>query len=358
MSFNPNDSINQGNYEEYFILYMDNELSASQKAMVDEFVSLHPHLADELEMLLSTKLPVEEISFGGKEELFSSSMKLTVVDERLLLYIDNELPAAEQKALEKKISVDKDYALQHALLQQTKLDAGEAVPHPNKKELYRHERKTVPFGFWLRIAAAVVLLLLGSLFYWQSNRRAVGDGDNGVAITTAPSKKASPSADVKTPAASSEINQPAVLPKQEAVAAQSPVRKSVTKEEKEKIAPRQNIVEENTGVVDANQVPANRKRDVIRFDVNQLTQPVVGDAVALNNTITTPAVTSALAERTTTYEDAPETAGSDGDFKETKKTPARGFFRKVSRFIERKAGIGTVNADNELLIGAVALKLK
>jgi hypothetical protein len=41
-----------------------------------------------------------------------------------------------------------------------------------------------------------------------------------------------------------------------------------------------------------------------------------------------------------------------------KKTRGKGFFRKVSRFIQRNTGIGTVNSDNELLIGAVALKLK
>ena len=45
MSSNQNDNtIHLGNYEEFFILYMDNELDAAQKQQVEEFVELHPDL--------------------------------------------------------------------------------------------------------------------------------------------------------------------------------------------------------------------------------------------------------------------------------------------------------------------------
>ena len=44
--------INRHNYEEYFILYMDNELPAAERRMVDEFVKLHPDLQEELSLLL------------------------------------------------------------------------------------------------------------------------------------------------------------------------------------------------------------------------------------------------------------------------------------------------------------------
>lgn len=91
---------------------MDNELNASQKAMVEKFISLHPHLAEELQLLMSTKLPVEDdFSFDGKEELLSPAMKMSVVDEDLLLYIDNELPAQQKTAVEEKVKRDENYAL-------------------------------------------------------------------------------------------------------------------------------------------------------------------------------------------------------------------------------------------------------
>jgi hypothetical protein len=47
------------------------------------------------------------------------------------------------------------------------------------------------------------------------------------------------------------------------------------------------------------------------------------------------------------------TTGNEKD----KKGSVRGFLRKASRFIERRTGINPVNEDDELLIGAIAIKL-
>lgn len=354
MSFNPNDPIGLHNYEEWFILYLDNELSATEKASVENFVAQHPQLAEELNMLLSTKLPFDDTSFAGKEELFSAAMKAATVDEALLLYIDNELPSAERITVEKKITASADYALQHSLLLQTKLDAAEAVHHPNKKELYRHTERVVAFKVWMRIAAAVVLLLFGSLFFLL-NKNGTGSTVDPAVVTNKPNNNSS-NQDNSNPV--EKIIPQTVLAKDE--------EKMLVKTKKEKLnqqAPTQ-IPSVDRKVKQLPLPSSNetevvvKEREVIKFDVERFTADAkVDDVVALNNTITHTAVTSALPDRTTD-EGPEETAGSDGDFNQTRKTPAKGFFRKVSRFIERRTGIGTVNADNELLIGAVALKLK
>src|SRR5438270_13618660 len=112
MSFNHNDTIHLGNYEEFLILYMDNELNEQQRIMVEEFLSAHPDLQSELDILMSTKLPTDSISIN-KNELMSHHMKLSSVDEELLLYIDNELSSDRKKTVELEINSNKDYALQH-----------------------------------------------------------------------------------------------------------------------------------------------------------------------------------------------------------------------------------------------------
>lgn len=62
--------INRHNYEEYFILYMDNELSADERRMVEAFAAKHPDLKDELDSLLQYKLePDSNIAYAGKDEL-------------------------------------------------------------------------------------------------------------------------------------------------------------------------------------------------------------------------------------------------------------------------------------------------
>lgn len=349
MSSNTND-ITLSNYEEYFILYMDNELSAERKAAVENFISLHPHLAEELEILMSTKLPVDVISFHHKEVLHAASMQMNSVEEELLLYVDGELSGAEKTSVEKMISSNKDYALQHSLLMQTRLDASETVFYPNKKELYRHSEKVVYFPVWMRVAVAVILLLSGSLFFLiNSNKIAT----NNLVVQTPP------------------VNLPVkknIVPEQKGIPLpqqkEEPVLVKVTEEKKSgtSILKTTSLQDKDNqqmvnDVATENNLP-ERKREVIKFDAAHFTTTPNINNVALNKTITHTYVTSPITASLNKADDPTEQDLSDGDFKTEKKTRAKGFLRKVSRFIERNTGIGTANADNELLVGVVALKLK
>jgi len=62
--------INRHTYEEFFLLYADNELSTSEKKSVEEFVEQNPDLADEFSLMLETVMqPDESIIFENKELL-------------------------------------------------------------------------------------------------------------------------------------------------------------------------------------------------------------------------------------------------------------------------------------------------
>ncbi|HEY0731706.1 MAG TPA: hypothetical protein VGD33_04765, partial [Chitinophagaceae bacterium] len=94
--------INRSNYEEFFLLYVDNELTKEQRSEVEAFVLLHPDLQDELDALMSTTLTAESFTFD-KESLLADSMKQNSMEESLLLYLDNELPEADKKSLETEL---------------------------------------------------------------------------------------------------------------------------------------------------------------------------------------------------------------------------------------------------------------
>jgi hypothetical protein len=100
------------------------------------------------------------------------------------------------------------------------------------------------------------------------------------------------------------------------------------------------------------------KREIIKLDAGRLPIQSISNEVTVNKIIAQGPVTSPLTASYTKQNDPTVAAVLDGDFEMEKKTRGKGFFRKVSRFIQRNTGIGTVNSDNELLIGAVALKLK
>ena len=47
-------NIDRNNYEEFFLLYVDGELDATQQLAVENFVQQNPDLAVELKMILNT----------------------------------------------------------------------------------------------------------------------------------------------------------------------------------------------------------------------------------------------------------------------------------------------------------------
>ena len=340
-----NSMINLSNYEEYFVLYVDNELTAEQRQMVENFIAVHPLLAEELEILMNTKLPVDDVTFSGKEELFSSAMKLNVVDESLLLYIDDELPPAEKVKLEEKLKKDAAYKLQYSILQQTKLDASENIPHPNKKELYRHTEKVVYFKTWMKIAVAVIILLFASLFFILTADKQPVTGEVVKRETKSPSQ-------VPVVSGKKDINSPVNNEQAFVKAPDEKTRKQDIVIKRNTIGNRQDKLQKNTP--DEQDVIEINREDVVRFDATKFVgETKVGEPI-VNSSLTNSPVTSLINQRTTT-EGGPEEF-TDGD--DEKKTPAKGLLRKVSRFLERRTGIATVTNDNELLVGAVALKLK
>jgi hypothetical protein len=64
------------NYEEWLLLYIDNELDAGQKLAVEDFITRHPVVKNELFIFQQTKLqPEAAIVFPNKESLYRKEEK-------------------------------------------------------------------------------------------------------------------------------------------------------------------------------------------------------------------------------------------------------------------------------------------
>lgn len=361
MSSNPNHIIpvlTRDNYEEAFLLYVDEELRPDQKKAVDAFVLLHPDLKEELHLLCSTKLSGDALSFKAKEDLFADCMRLSTIDESLLLYIDNELPAGEAQLVEAQLKENTAVAKQYELLLKTKLDAGEQIPYPDKNSLYRRtERRIAPY--WLRVAAAVILVAGTSTVLWLN---ADNTKPTQPDVTVATPKKDQPTAPVAKPdtipVQANESNSVAATPKsthskkQNSIAFQAPVAAQRMRKKEASAT----FSKPHTGVAEhavaSTDLPVAKKTDASTLQTDIATK--VAEPV-LNNSTVTSAMRSTYvkvdaAERT--VDPVPAVATTN-----ERNGGVKVFLRKATRFIERRTGIKTVNDDDELLVGAVALKL-
>lgn len=154
-------TINRDNYETFFLLYVDNELSATEKTAVEAFAAQHADLQEELLQLRNTVLPADELMFTDKLDLFKSTLTAGPIEEKLLLHLDNELPQPQIKKLEQVIAENASVLSDWEALRLTKLDGSEKIVFPDKPSLYRKEKDNVVAGRFIRWAIAAALLGAG-----------------------------------------------------------------------------------------------------------------------------------------------------------------------------------------------------
>ncbi len=165
------EEVNRNNYEEYFLLSIDKELSSDENKMVEDFIQKNPDLAQEYNLLKEVKLqPDHAILFDNKNELtrHESFIHTKNYTEISLLYIDKELNNEENNFVEK-------FYLQHPELKH-ELDALQSAILPpahiiftDKKSLYKHEGK-VRYMAWKKfaVAAAVLLFILAAWWFYPA----------------------------------------------------------------------------------------------------------------------------------------------------------------------------------------------
>ena len=157
-------NINRNNYEEYFLLYADKELSADEKNMVEMFVQQNPDLEEEFVMLQQSVLkPDDTIALEDKKSLFRNEefIDQNNYEDKFLLYTDNELSSAAMEATEKFVLANPSLQHEFNLLQKVTYEPDTSIVFPEKRLLYKKEEDTKIIPFPWRYLAAAVLLGIG-----------------------------------------------------------------------------------------------------------------------------------------------------------------------------------------------------
>lgn len=184
-------NINTENYEEYFLLYADNELTPAQKKIVEMFVRSNPQLQKEWDDIMSTIQTPPAIVLPGKDFLLKTPMDGFIdkhnAEERFVEYHDNELNQSQKEFVEKYVASHPQIKRGFDLIGAARVAPDPEIQFPDKELLYRRA-PVVRLGFFLRIAAAA---LVAGLMIWFGYEKLQPSHDHpkSMATTQAPSTR-------------------------------------------------------------------------------------------------------------------------------------------------------------------------
>ena len=169
-------NITRYNYEEFFMLYADNELAAAARKEVEAFIAANPGMEQELVFFQQSKLqPDDKLLFPGKQALLKQeaapgTISLENYTSFFVLYGDDELDNDQKAGVEDFVYRHPQTQVEFEQLLQSRLRPDNSIVFENKEILYRKEEddRVVPFRWWRLAVAAMVLLMAGAFWLYQS----------------------------------------------------------------------------------------------------------------------------------------------------------------------------------------------
>ncbi|MFT3681830.1 MAG: hypothetical protein QM791_16275 [Ferruginibacter sp.] len=375
-------NINRTNYEEFFLLYIDNELSVAEKNAVDFFLLENPDLQEELLMLKQSVVKPESIVFDNKKQLLKPETIAADLQEKLLFHLDAELNKKETAVLEQLIKTDAATKKEWDILQQTKLQPDTTVIFKDKHLLYKKEAGRVVGMRWWRMAAAAVLVGFGiwgtTMFLSKSStnpgtelvKSHPAKGNNTTAEKTLPAEQPKTAVANETASvnrepvnnASSTTNKLQPIKKQITVPVKEEQNTAVVKQDKEEekeitsykpYLEKLNREESNNNAIAI--VTPEKQHSKVNEMMNATKQAdkIMGNNLDNNDAASNQsiAVQASFKEENTndiTYEENNDNRKG--------KTKVGAFFKKVKRILERKTN--TENSDNTIKVANLSFAVQ
>ncbi len=357
--------IDRHNYEEYFILYWDNELDPFQKKEVEDFVQANTDLQGEFGLLGKTRFTPEELMFFDNKELLVRTSDPHIdhsnYQEYLLSYVDGELIASDQIELEKFIHSHPTIQSELLLLQSTKFHPEQHIVFPDKTILYRKEKKPVLKMIWVRLSVAAAILIIAGFFTLRllnTNNATPGNTGDIVKQGKTPSNIPTQSKVKEDQAENIKKDEHLVTAPIIEKAKNNIIAESRSKQDAQQTAKRDNEIVKTK--FDANDQIVITVNNVTRADPNVV---LLNDLTSINRSTEVIAKVDSDANISFAKDDVTERKSPafyienpDGPVKDN--GGLKGLLRKATRVFERRTNIQATTDDNKLLVGAFAVSLK
>ncbi len=392
-------NITRHNYEEYFLLYVDNELNIAQRKAVETFAEENPDLRAELIMLQQSVLPADNTVFTGKHNLLKNTtapnpVNETNCEEYFIQYADDELTNEQKDQVEQFVYRNPQHQAAFELWQQVKLMPDTSIAYPDKYALYRHEEEEkapVIRMRWWRIAAAAVVLIFAGAMGWNivvngrekdhtdqpGTQVAMNDQDSGntkqPATTIQEQTQENLASNGKTPPATTDkaADLAVTLDKDKTVKdskrnnqslplVKEPVNPDTQKELAKNTEEKKNINDPEN----KQRIPDVSKQEALASTqvkvVDQTSHSITEEATENRN----PAMAALMAAKPAVKAkpavfveeiDPDDIFASDND---NKKNRSRGFFRKVSRVFDKATNADPDNEKSSIRIASFEIALK
>lgn len=369
--------INRNNYEEFFLMYVDGELSTSDEKMVEIFIKENPDLEQELVFFQQSKLLSDPaIIYDHKETLMaqpagSRIINLTNYEEFFLMYADNELSEEEKAGVEKFASQHPKLRKDLSYILKCRIKADPQIVFQGKESLFRYEpkKRIIYFSrFNLSVAASFLLVAGFLLFRFVFNQH--GTAPAGISHVIPPNKNTNPekkSPAIVTPGTVNPYNQSTAKLQQlpDRSLTENPKGSSLKKKQDKQMGP---VAESEAGLVAAKKsievapVPGNMVGPNTS-DISSMIEKSGKPVIALNHEQVQKAADIEDQNLHTGQQLAVVTMPNTEDgitvlTGTPSKSTMRGFFRKVSRVFEKTTRIGDEDEKKGVLIGNFQIALK
>ncbi len=159
--------ITRNNYEEFFLDYIEGEISAANKTALEAFLVLHPDLKAELDEMMDMDFSCDKASVEINSDALKTIPFQTNFDDFCIAHLEGDLNDYENLNFENYIAKNPNKAKELALYYQTKIEADKDLIYTNKKNLKRRNKTAIIKQFvYTTLSAAASVALLFSV--WNS----------------------------------------------------------------------------------------------------------------------------------------------------------------------------------------------